>query len=61
MDKWKILGYIAAIFSPVPTGIVAGYCLYLEKKYKKTGRNVLILAVIWGIITIALAGTLPTI
>jgi predicted membrane-bound mannosyltransferase len=58
MNKWKILGYLAAIFSPVPIGIVAGYCLYTEKKYKKTGRNVLIFSIVWGIISIVLASIL---
>jgi RsiW-degrading membrane proteinase PrsW (M82 family) len=55
MKKWKLLGYLAAVFSPIPVGVVAGYCLYTEKKYKKTGRNVLILSVVWGIVLIILA------
>jgi RsiW-degrading membrane proteinase PrsW (M82 family) len=55
MKKWKLLGYLAAVFSPIPVGVVAGYCLYTEKKYKKTGRNVLILSIVWGIVLIILA------
>jgi hypothetical protein len=46
MDKWEILGYVAAIFNPVPTGLLAGYFLWKEKKYRGTGRNVLIISVI---------------
>jgi RsiW-degrading membrane proteinase PrsW (M82 family) len=55
MRKWKLLGYLAAVFSPIPVGVVAGYCLYTEKKYKKTGRNVLILSILWGVVLITLA------
>jgi RsiW-degrading membrane proteinase PrsW (M82 family) len=58
MKKWKLLGYLAAVFSPIPVGVVAGYCLYTEKKYKKTGRNVLILSIVWGIVLIILANTI---
>lgn len=46
MDKWEILGYVAAIFSPLPTGLLAGYFLFKEKKYKKTGINVLAISII---------------
>ena len=46
MDKWNLIGYIAAIFNPLPTGLVAGYYLYTDKKYKGTGRNVLLISVI---------------
>lgn len=46
MDKWNLIGYIAAIFNPLPTGLVAGYYLYTDKKYKSAGRNVLLISVI---------------
>ncbi len=46
MEKWEILGYVAAIFNPLPTGMAAGYFLYTDKKYKKTGRNVLLVSVL---------------
>jgi len=46
MDKWEILGYVAAIFSPLPTGFLASYFLFKEKKYKKTGINVLAISII---------------
>ena len=45
LNKWIILGYIAAIFNSVPTGIVAGYVLYTEKKYKNHGAIVMIVSV----------------
>lgn len=44
-NKWVILGYIAAIFNPIPTGIIAGYFLYTEKKYKNHGAIVMIVSV----------------
>ena len=53
MDKWKVLGYVAAIFDPVPTGLFSGYCLYTDKKYKKTGRNVIVLSIIWAVLMYA--------
>lgn len=49
MDKMKVLGYVS-IFTPPPIGILAGYFLYNDKKYKKTGINVLILSLLWPII-----------
>jgi hypothetical protein len=45
IDKWILLGYIAAIFNPVPTGIIAGYILFTEKKYRNHGMIVMIVAV----------------
>lgn len=47
MKKWILLSYIAAIFNPIPTGLLAGYILIKEKKYRKSGRNVLIICFIW--------------
>ena len=47
MNKWEILGIIAAIFDPIPTGIVAGYVLYTEKKFRKTGKILMLFSVLW--------------
>ena len=47
INKWQVLGYVAAVFNPIPSGLIAGYCLYTEKKYGKTGRNVMITAIVW--------------
>lgn len=58
MYKWKILGYVAAIFNPIPTGLLAGYFLYKEAKYKETGRNVIILSIVWFVIVIVLTALL---
>lgn len=49
MDKWKVLGYVAAIFNPIPTGLIAGYCLCTEEEYRGPGRNVLIISILWAI------------
>ncbi len=46
MDKWNLIGYVASIFNPLPTGLVAGYYLYTDKSRKKAGRNVLLISVI---------------
>jgi hypothetical protein len=46
MDKWEKLGYMAAIFNSIPTGLIAGYFLYKERRYKRTGRNVIIISIL---------------
>jgi hypothetical protein len=46
IDKWELLGYIFAITNPIIPGLLMGIMLYTEKKYKTTGRNVMILSVI---------------
>jgi hypothetical protein len=58
MHKWEILGYVAAIFNPIPTGLIAGYFLLKDRKFKKTGRNVLILSFIWSAIVFAFSAGL---
>lgn len=50
MNKWEFLGYLFAVTNPILPGILTGYCLYKDKKYKKTGRNVIMLSVIMAII-----------
>ncbi len=49
MNNWEKLGYVAAVFNPVPTGLVAGYYLSKDKsrKLQKTGRNVTSLSLVW--------------
>ena len=61
LNKWITLGYIAAIFNPIPTGIVAGYVLYTEKKYKNHGAIVMIVSVFLFALTIALMAYSSTI
>jgi hypothetical protein len=60
VDRWEKLGYIAAIFNPIPTGLVAGYFLLKDKKYRKTGKNVTILSILWLILIILITGLLAT-
>jgi hypothetical protein len=60
VDRWEKLGYIAAIFNPIPTGLVAGYFLLKDKKYRKTGKNVTILSILWPILIILITGLLAT-
>ncbi len=55
MNNWEKLGYIAAIFNPVPTGLVAGYYLFKDKKARGTGRNVLVISVAWFSIAMLLS------
>lgn len=54
ISKWEILGIIAAVFNPVPTGIVAGYVLYTEKKYKNTGAIVMIVSAVLFLVSLFL-------
>ncbi len=53
INKWILLGYIAAIFNPLPTGIIAGCVLYTEKKYRNHGAIVVIISVFLTILTLA--------
>ncbi len=48
MDKWELLGIIAAVFNPVPTGIVAGYFLHRDKY--KSGKFIIAFSVAWAAI-----------
>ena len=59
MDKWVFLGIVAAIFNPLPTGIIAGIILYREKKHKNEGIAVLALSVILLALTLYLALNTP--
>ena len=50
IDKWQLLGIIAAIFNPVPTGVIAGYFLHRDKY--KSGKYIAILSIAWAAIMI---------
>jgi len=45
VDKWELLGIIAAIFNPIPTGILAGYFLHRDKY--KSGKFIVLASIIW--------------
>jgi len=51
-DKWKFIGYLLAITDPIIPGIVVGLALYTEKRYKKTGRNVIVLSIVLAVLYI---------
>ena len=59
INKWILLGYIAAIFNPLPTGIIAGYVLYTEKKYRNHGTIVIIISVFLIALTLAMIYYFP--
>ena len=59
MNKLILLGYIAAIFNPFPTGLVAAYVLYTEKKYRNHGAIVFIVSVFLIALTLALIAYFP--
>jgi len=52
VDKWELLGIVAAIFNPVPTGLLAGYFLHRDKY--KSGKFIMLLSVTWAAIIIYL-------
>jgi hypothetical protein len=61
MHKWEIVGYVASIFNPIPTGLIAGYYLYKDRKFRKTGRNVLLISILLPLIlTFLIIQTTPT-
>ncbi|MCW1301396.1 MAG: hypothetical protein QW507_03165 [Candidatus Nanoarchaeia archaeon] len=53
MDIFELLGYVAAIFNPIPTGLLAGYAL-IQGGWERTGRNVMIVSCVWTIVIIYL-------
>ena len=59
INKWIILGYIAAIFNPIPTGLIAGYVLYTEKKYRNHGAIVMIVSVFLAALLVFLTAYNP--
>jgi hypothetical protein len=54
IDKWFFVGLVAAVFNPLPTGIIAGAVLYTEKKRKNQGVAVIVLSVIVLAVTLYL-------
>jgi hypothetical protein len=55
MDKWEMLGYLFAVINPMLPGILMGFALWTDKKYKKTGRNVIVLSVVMTVLWVAFA------
>ncbi|MBI4170832.1 MAG: hypothetical protein HY514_03995 [Candidatus Aenigmarchaeota archaeon] len=50
IDKWELLGTIAAIFNPIPTGILAGYFLHRDKY--KAGKYIMAFSIAWAVVLI---------
>ena len=59
IDKWVALGLVAMFFSPLPAGIVAGYVLQTEKKYKAEGMVILIVSIFLSILELVLSYYFP--
>ncbi len=55
LDKLKTIAYLAAVFNPFPLGLIAGILLLEDKKYKETGKNVLIISIAVLLIVFLLA------
>ncbi|HDN74332.1 MAG TPA: hypothetical protein ENG16_04850 [Archaeoglobus sp.] len=53
MDSLELLGYVAAIFNPIPTGLFAGYVL-MKEGFETTGRNVIVVSLVWTVVLIYL-------
>jgi len=53
MDLLEILGYVAAIFNPIPTGLLAGYVL-MKEGFEGSGRNVIVVSLVWTVVLIYL-------
>ena len=54
MNKWKLLGYLLAVIDPLPAGFLLGLVLSTEKKYKKLGKDVMLLSLIMTAIYITI-------
>jgi hypothetical protein len=46
ITKWEVFCIIVAVFQPV-LGIVGGYVLHTEKRFKKSGKIVMLFSVLW--------------
>ncbi|MCX6815548.1 MAG: hypothetical protein NT120_01715 [Candidatus Aenigmarchaeota archaeon] len=55
IDRWILLAYVAAIFNPVPTGVIAGYVYYKDKKYRNIGKIVMAVSIFLFALEICLA------
>lgn len=53
INKWELFCVLVAVFQPV-LGIVGGYVLYTEKRFRKAGKIIMLFSVIWIIILVAL-------
>lgn len=58
-DKWVLLAIVAAVFNPLPTGVLAGLVLLSEKKYKTEAIVVLVLSAFLLALTIYLVSFGP--
>lgn len=53
MERWEILGYVAAVFNPVPAGLLAAYFLKKEE-YKQSSKWVAAISIVWFLVVVLL-------
>ena len=54
-----LLGIVAAVFTPIPTGLLAGIILYKEKSYRGAGMVVTIASIVLFALTLVLVYYYP--
>lgn len=53
--KWFWLGIVIALVNPIFSGLIIGLAFWTEPELKKEAKIILVIAIIWGLITIYLS------
>lgn len=56
--KWFWLGVVIALINPIFSGLILGIAFLTEPEMKKEGKIILILAILWGLVSLYLSGWL---
>ncbi len=54
-QKLVIIGLLITLVNPIFAGLIFGIYLYTEREFKKDGRLIIFLSLIWGSIAFLLA------
>lgn len=52
--KWLWIGIVIALLNPVFSGLIFGLAFLTEPRFKKEGKIILSVAIVWGIISLYL-------
>jgi len=50
-QKWVIIGLLITLVNPFFAGLIYGLALWREKEFKKEGKLITLLSLIWGAIS----------
>jgi len=52
--KWLWVGIVIALINPVFSGLIFGLAFWSEPKFRKEGRMIVVIAIVWGVISLYL-------